>query len=1011
MSSYQLVQLAAVCDTYPTQPKILFVPSPQIGYNLTTALAGAGHDWTNLEAITPLNLASRRAEAELNNRDLTRLEQDTALLSVEGILEELAQEDSGGYLSGLTISPGLSRSFLRTIQALRTADIGPGELEDRFDIPGKQKLLVAACDRFERWMQTEGYYDDAEVFRTVIGLLGAESDIGHVYAILDETPLTGLAFQFVTKLTCNKLYRIGRSDYQPEPPFNSAAARFDRIHFPETDGGTVGIGGGLVSDGLSPAATGSFGLFTALGAETEVRGVLREILERGLPLDTVEVAYTAESPYLNLLYDLTERFELQVLFAEGVPASLTRPGQALASFYSWIGSGCDSLALVDLCRSRLISFNAVLEPGETFEPCHLAAFLTRERVGTGGESSFKGLKRAEERLTRSIAELGDQSAPARLAREELALLPAATRALNALFALVPDNTTGIAGMVTASVHFLATFAPQRTTLDATARDSLTDRLNQIDATVAQMGSATQFAGRLGELLADHKIGASVAKAGHLYVVPLDRAGYTHRSHLYVLGMDESLFPGGGTEDPILLDGEREILSTELSLQRNRPAEKVWHLVRALGLSMGEVSLLANRRSLVDGRETYPTPIFHQAAEQLTAGKAESIPTLAPVPKAGQGTDDTETLLAQRAADGFGTAVLAAFGCLTDGQVARSERESTRLTRFDGWIGPEECRTGITDGTTVVSASRLEMLAHCPYKYFLRYVLHVEPPEDAVIDPARWLNPLEFGSLLHDLFFRFMCALHDRDERLDPERHRTLLAETLEELVAEYRERIPVRHHAAFMADRVRLDQAAEVFLVAESRRKGADPVGFEVSFGFGSSEGLNHSEPVRLRLGNGVELAVRGRIDRVDSVDGGYEIWDYKTGSARPYRSHDLLQGGAHLQWALYARVLESIAAGYEHEAKVRGSGYFFTSERENGHRMSGMPPTLESLGSLLAPLFSLAEGGWFVRATKGDPCVFCDYARICTTERRLDKKLEGIELAEKEHPEVAAQLRHWMGD
>ncbi|MCH7591416.1 MAG: hypothetical protein IH989_01370 [Planctomycetes bacterium] len=107
------------------------------------------------------------------------------------------------------------------------------------------------------------------------------------------------------------------------------------------------------------------------------------------------------------------------------------------------------------------------------------------------------------------------------------------------------------------------------------------------------GSLHHLVRRILELAERHTADASVARPGKLYLTPLERAGYSGRSHLFVLGMDESRFPGGGAEDPILLDDERAAVSGALTLMRHRPGERVWHLVRALGMCPGKVTLVAH----------------------------------------------------------------------------------------------------------------------------------------------------------------------------------------------------------------------------------------------------------------------------------------------------------------------------------------------------------------------------------------------------------------------------------
>ena len=55
---------------------------------------------------------------------------------------------------------------------------------------------------------------------------------------------------------------------------------------------------------------------------------------------------------------------------------------------------------------------------------------------------------------------------------------------------------------------------------------------------------------------------------------------------------------------------------------------------------------------------------------------------------------------------------------------------------------------------------------CPYRYFLKYILAIEPLDEYAEDTTRWLDPLTYGSLLHDLLYDFMQELKERNEQDD-----------------------------------------------------------------------------------------------------------------------------------------------------------------------------------------------------------------------------------------------------
>jgi ATP-dependent helicase/DNAse subunit B len=228
----------------------------------------------------------------------------------------------------------------------------------------------------------------------------------------------------------------------------------------------------------------------------------------------------------------------------------------------------------------------------------------------------------------------------------------------------------------------------------------------------------------------------------------------------------------------------------------------------------------------------------------------------------------------------------------------------------------------------------------------------------------------------------------------------------------------LRHHAethrtwypesgpeAYAVDFRRLAHACEVFLASEVREPPGEPLGFEVSFGFNDTSGLNHPDVLDLDLGEGLTIPLRGLIDRVDRLADHYAIWDYKTGSAYKYDESNLLEG-LHLQWALYGFVLEEILRLRQNTKKPIVSGYFFTSDREHGRRIRSVLPTRKEVGDLLRPLARLAERGAFPHIQRQDACRFCDYASICEGEQLLPKHLEDLN---DSNPDLPVEIETWL--
>ena len=141
---------------------------------------------------------------------------------------------------------------------------------------------------------------------------------------------------------------------------------------------------------------------------------------------------------------------------------------------------------------------------------------------------------------------------------------------------------------------------------------------------------------------------------------------------------------------------------------------------------------------------------------------------------------------------------ACYPHLARGFELQSERSSDRFTVFDGRIkdpGPELNLTAA--GGPTVSASRLETLGQCPLRYFFRYVLEIELPEELTIDPTVWLDPLARGSLLHEVFEVFLNELIERGATPLVDRDEAAFAGDLAGTHRSYADRNPAAQRVRF----------------------------------------------------------------------------------------------------------------------------------------------------------------------------------------------------------------------
>lgn len=743
--------------------------------------------------------------------------------------------------------------------------------------------------------------------------------------------------------------------------------------------------------------------------------------------EQAEMAYADFRPYLSLLVDTLNRIGIASTAATGLPGTATRTGRLLDGFYEWVAGRYPPERLVRLLRSGHLRVDRWMEQqvadgriaeGEKMEAHEVATLLAERRYEEGRAGYGRALGAAVTDVEERIDRLHDRRAEAGSEEDRTVLRRALEREearrtrLRLVIDLVETLLDLAAGTQPAdgrkrrsasqeapasraepSLHDVAATsrrlievfgpvdAPGATeeaerTLEERARQMFYESLGVVDELpVSTTGPPPRVAAVLRDWLGHRYVPPQRPRPGAVHLVPLESAGYTGRSHLYVVGADSETLSTAGVDGGLLRDADRRALGASLEGALPRPSaageEALWRARQALRRHDGRVSLYTRTVDLESGEERYPSSLFLQLeadAEEAEARRDGLVPD----------PDDPRPVLDERAgwlaahaartrAEPPGQTareqLTARYPWVETGEAAQAARRSPRYTEHDGLLS---LRSG--DDLSILStprsgqfarkmsAGRLETLAETPYIYFLRYVLGVEPLDEPALDDEPWMNRLRHGDILHRTFAAFIEDLDGNPPSpLDQERLRTLLKQEVE----RYAQRIAPPSQVVREAALRRLWQDALVFLRAEAERSDAfRAIAQEQGFGFGAHRRQDGDfGDVDLALGDGRTLRLRGRIDRIDRLaDDSLVVWDYKTGSARAYSVDEPLQNGTTLQWALYAYVLETAM-----REPVAQSGYFFTSTREMGERFVFEPDRVrDEVESILNDLSDMAETGTF---------------------------------------------------
>ncbi len=508
--------------------------------------------------------------------------------------------------------------------------------------------------------------------------------------------------------------------------------------------------------------------------------------------------------------------------------------------------------------------------------------------------------------------------------------------------------------------------------------------------------------------------------GAVFVAPPAYARGMAFDVVIVPGLAERMFPRKLTEDPVLADAPRRAISPWLRRQEDRVAAERVALRLATGAAGARAIFSYPRLDLDQGRPRVPSfyaleilraaegrlPGFDELARRAACVRAARLGW--PAPEAPADAIDTaefdlamlDGLLAREPATTAGAAHYLlneqSNEHLPRALRARARRWLRRWTPADGLVEPTpEARAVLRRhqlSNRAYSPTALEHFAACPYRFFLRTILRLEPLERA--EALEVLDPLTRGALVHEVQFEFLTGLRNQGALPVTPETLTVALGALEAAV----ERGAARWHdeLAPAIERVWRDgiDGVRADLREWLRRMARDPEGwrperFELAFGLAGRERADPAssgEPARLDAG----LTLRGSIDLVERAsDGRLRVTDHKTGRVRAQKGL-VIGGGRILQPVLYALAAERVLG----EPVAAGRLYYCTAAGGYEERVVEIGPAARAAARAFAGTLAGALSEGFLPAAPGKgECEWCDYRRVCGPyeEERLRFKPGGL--------------------
>ena len=478
--------------------------------------------------------------------------------------------------------------------------------------------------------------------------------------------------------------------------------------------------------------------------------------------------------------------------------------------------------------------------------------------------------------------------------------------------------------------------------------------------------------------------------------------------LFIIGLNEGVFPRTVREDAFLRDRDREILERDLGYKANQKLaafdeEKLLFtlLVQAARERLYCLFQRADESGRVLAPSWYLAELRRVLGNQADTHLSEVIIPRSITDKANvEPFNRNDLLLPEELAVRLGLAagdaspLLEAFGhfpgLYEHGRqvVERLDLSSAALDAFDGIIQPAAgyWRRFSTRG---LSATALETYGRCPFQFFARHVLgldRLERPEESAGPSAA-----DFGELGHQILKLFYQEFIDGDyltcKNLVQEPARVLQA-IARRVFAEHEATHPVGYPLAWESVREDLTELL-CHVVSQDLRElstsGYVPIAVEIDM----TERLTADWPAPL---NG--LTIGGRMDRIDydRQENRLRVIDYKFkfGAQPTAQDNDLYRAalrGERLQPPVYVLLGERLAAEQGQpraEPDVEVKFYYIAARWKDGpltakiFNADGLSGNLgREIKTTIAQLAEgIQNGRFFIQ--QGDHCHHCEISEIC---------------------------------
>lgn len=403
-------------------------------------------------------------------------------------------------------------------------------------------------------------------------------------------------------------------------------------------------------------------------------------------------------------------------------------------------------------------------------------------------------------------------------------------------------------------------------------------------------NAEQFAKILLTGFSEYEIGLIPPSLDQVLVGSIQRLRSHDISYLYIVGVNDGIFPSPLNDEGMLTDSDRQaILKTgvELAKDTKSKAFEEQFLVYSTMTKANKYMRLSFPLGDIDGKTMRPSIVISRLKKIFPYIKEQS--------SINESLKDDADLLKVAGPKGTFNELISQLRKKSDGDILtpiwlevyrwydkntiwkenlKTVMEGFSYTNSIGYLSVPKVKN-LYGKNMNISVSRLEKFAQCPFEYFMLYGMKAKERK------LYKLSAPDIGTFMHIVLNNFSNMLVDKKINWD-DIDASWCQQEISKIIDKQLTDSPIFSASArylHMTQSMKRILKRSVYLIAEHiKRGGFKPLGYEMGFGSGAA-----FPPVSVKLSDGDTVNLVGRIDRVDLYTRENETYirivDYKSGS------------------------------------------------------------------------------------------------------------------------------------